>query len=147
MNSLDATIRQLVSESKGSVREFQFSLPRGTLKVSGVMDEIIYTFGNAKFLDSSIRYKENNLIIEKGPFVSAYTKDIDNDGINDLVLENDRVLFAIESRGSKDNYEQIDMKQIVTMIKEKTTDAIFLPSAYILINDDPSSSICIYFDK
>lgn len=136
MNSLDSSIRQVNFESVTSSRKFNFDA-KGRLQVIGALDEIIFYFGKAGFLDPSIRYTENNIVIEKGPFVSAYVTDIDKNGEDDLVLENERVLFSVKKLGDEENHTIVNTSNIITMIREKSKDTVFVPSTEIMINDAP----------
>ena len=119
MNTLDATIRELMYEATGAKRVVSLKSP-GEIIVSGKTDKIKYRItSETPLLEPGTKTREGNLLITTGPVMDAYEGDVDDDGQTDLVLENDNVLFAIRKIGSPTNMVAINTTNMISLIRNK----------------------------
>jgi len=141
MLNLDNIIRELLLESSGSKRDIRLDVDYGTFIVSGKENRIksILELKSA-IIEPGITIREGNLEIISGGGVSAYERDIDNDGTADLVLENEAILFAVKKMGSSANNVSINVRNIVTRIDNKLSFVSVNATAGFSIEDIDSSS-------
>ena len=120
MLNLDNIIRELLLESSGSKRDVRLDVDYGTFIVAGKENRIKSILElKSNIIEPGITIKEGNLEIISGGGVSAYERDIDNDGTTDFVLENEAILFAVKKLGSGTNNVSINVRNIVTRIDNK----------------------------
>jgi hypothetical protein len=132
---LDSVIRELSYEADGAKRSVKLDSRDGYFVISGKDDSIKY-ITDSKI--SSGMYKEGNMIVLSGSYVSAYEKDVDEDGNIDLVLENNNLLVAFEKMGSADNYDELNTSTIISLIRNKRKNIDMFPIAEIKIDNTSS---------
>jgi hypothetical protein len=134
MSSLNALINELYYEAPGAARIVKMDVEGGKFVVSGGENKLKYVL-DARMLESVTRTKEGNVIISSGPFVKAYEGDPDGDGITDLVLENDDVLFAVRKyQPSNGTYPGINTSSLISIIKNKKLNTDIRPKSAIYVN-------------
>lgn len=135
MSSVDFTIREIMHESTGAKRSVNLNTKDGEFIVSEASDSIKFEFSpDIKLYEKGTRFKEGNMLIISGPFMKAYEEDINSDGVTDLVLENDAVLFAIKKIGNETNPATVDTKGMITIIKNKQSGVESVPISGIYID-------------
>ena len=136
MSELDAVINELIFEAHTAKRSMNF-IADGSLIVSGKEDRIKLRMDrDFELIEPGTKIKEGNLLITSGPPISAYERDINNDGYIDLVLENDAVLFAVR----KFSNEFIDTGGMITVIENRLAGINITPASRITIGSDETSS-------
>ena len=136
MSFIDSVIRELAVEAPGARRTINILSDFGTFSVDGESDSIKFFMESpVSIIESGTSVQEGNLIMTSGPTMSAYERDVDNDGITDLVLENEAVLFAMKKIGSPSNITSINTTSIFTMIRNKRANVNITPITYIYVDD------------
>lgn len=128
MTNLRSVIDELLFEATGSRRSINLDV-NGRFIVAGDEDKIkykVYDFA----LEKGLVKEEEGMKIIYGPVMSAYEKDIDNDGTADLVLENEFVLFAVKKINGA-----LDTANMITMMRNKEMDIDIVPASAIMIDD------------
>ena len=97
MNSLHTIIDDISLEIGGS-RHFTFTNTNGYFSAKTSDASLKFTIGKTSFSDS-ITKKEDDVFIRSGPLAMEYFSDIDDDGEDEIILENEAVLFAVEQVG------------------------------------------------
>jgi hypothetical protein len=135
---VDNVIRELALEASGASRSVQIISDFGSFSVLGNEDRILFNFeSEISVLEPGTSQKIGNLLISAGKGLDAVEKDVDNDGNNDLVLENEAVLFAVKKIGSRSVYAPINTSQVVVLIKNKYTETnVTNPVTRIYIDDE-----------
>ncbi len=133
MANLDGTVRSLLFQSSGASADFSMNLPAGEFFVDDIENRFFIRM-DTDAVDPQTLVREGPLTIERGPFVSAYEEDVDNDGTQELVLENDAVLFAVAKIGNVSLPEDIDIGNMIKKIKVKHTGFESAPEARLFIN-------------
>lgn len=141
LNNIDMVIKELMLEAPGAKRSLSITteLP---LVVSSSLDRIFIKFDLEKpLLEPGTRIREGNVIITSGPITDIYEEDIDNDGNNDLVMENDNIIFAIKKIGSPTSYAPINTSTLISYVRNKRENIDMTPrKTMIIINENNSSS-------
>ena len=141
MTFLDSVIRELAAEAPGSKRTINIASDFGSFTVDGGSDRIKFFMESpVKILDPGSSVKEGNIEIVAGPVMSAYEKDVDGDGITDLVLENDAVLFAVRKIGSPINITAINTTNMITVIINKRANVNITPITSIYMDEDKAGA-------
>jgi len=138
MSNLDAVVRELMFESKGATRDFSFNLKQGFFHVDGNNNLLKLTM-EADVIEPGTIIKEGNVIIKRRPFVDAYDGDPDNDDENDLVMENDFIMFSVKEIGSNESHVDIGTKDLI-IITNKFTNTTIKPEQTMLIDMTDVSS-------
>jgi len=142
MSFVDSVIKELAVEAPGARRTINILSDFGTFIVDGKGDSIRFFMESPiAILDPGTSVREGSLIITSGPVMSAYERDVDNDGTADLVLENGAILFAIKKIGSPTNLVSINTTTIFTMIRNKLADVNITPITYIYMDDDLDNAV------
>mgnify|MGYP001615330433 CR=1 FL=1 len=142
MAFLNSVIKELAIEAPGSSRTINILSDFGTLTVSGKSDLLKFTMESGlPIIDPGTVTREGELIITSGPSMKAYESDINNDGVTDLVLENDAILFAIRKIGSPANITSINTTNIFTQINNKRVNVNITPITYIYIDDNLDNAV------
>ena len=134
MSSLDTLVNELYYEAPGATRVVKMNVDEGKFMISGDENKLKYVL-DARLFEPVTRFKEGNLIISSGPFVKAYEGDPDGNGIMDLVLENDDVLFAVRKYGNLTNYTYIDTSSLVSLVRNKKLNVDIRPRTAIYVNE------------
>lgn len=131
MGIIDAEIKELFFEADGARRSINMEVEGKFMMDNGRIKYKIYDFSKG----SGTRSEEDGMLIVSGPVMSAYEKDINNDGETDLVLENDNVLFSIRKINGT-----IDTSNMITLIRNRETNTDIVPRSTIRIDDMADSS-------
>lgn len=96
MMSLQQGLQSLALEINGS-RHFTYTDTNGYFTASE--REVKFLYDKPAYEDSLTK-KDGNIFIYSGPPSTAYTADINNDGNDELILENNAMIFAITRVGN-----------------------------------------------
>ena len=141
MLNLDNVVRELLLESSGSKRDIRLDVDYGTFIASGKENRLKSVLElKSAIIEPGVTIREGNLEITSGGGISAYERDIDNDGTTDLVLENEAILFAVKKIGSSTNNVSIDARNIITRIDNKLSSVSVNATPSFGIEDLDSSS-------
>ena len=142
LTSIDSVIRELGTEAPGAMRVVRVEGIEGSqFVVSGKTDTIRYTLLLPKLIfQEGYTYQEGNLLILSGPNVHSYEQDVDGDGSNDLVMENNAVLFAMKKLGTPGSHATINTTNLIVQMREKRTAVNVTPISLIAINDQHNST-------
>ncbi len=142
MTFLDSVIKELAVEVPGSRRAINILSDFGTLTVSGKEDSLKFTMESGlPIIEPGTVTREGELIITSGPIMRAYESDVNSDGVTDLVLENNAILFAIRKIGSPANITSINTTNIFTQINNKRVNVNITPITYIYIDDNIDNAV------
>lgn len=127
MSNIRSVIDELMFEASGARRSINLIVD-GEFIVDGSENRIKYKVYN--FMPEPGRRTEDDMQIIYGPVMKAYEEDINNDGVADLVLENDYVLFAIKKLNSA-----VNTSDMITMMRNKDLDINITPKSAVMIDD------------
>ena len=142
MKLIDSVIRQVASEGLGSLRKIQIKVSDGTYRVNEETNSLEFSY-LVKYgtIEPGTYLKENNLLLVCGANAKAYEADLDNDGKNELILENEVLKVAIQKVGSRTSFEPIDTKNNIELMIFKENNANITPSdSSIVLDDIPESA-------
>lgn len=141
MKLLDNTIRRVASEGLGSLRKIQIKVSGGSYKINEKTNSIEFSY-LVKYgtVEPGTYLKVSNLLLISGANAKAYEADLDGDGEDELVLENEILKVAIQKVGSRDNFQPIDTKNNIKLILFKENNANITPEDSSVIFDDISTS-------
>lgn len=141
MKLLDNTIRRVASEGLGSLRKIQIKVSGGSYKINEKTNSIEFSY-LVKYgtVEPGTYLKVGNLLLISGANAKAYEADLDGDGEDELVLENEILKVAIQKVGSRDNFQPIDTKNNIKLILFKENNANITPEDSSVIFDDISTS-------
>ena len=141
MSSLDEVLRELAVEATGSTRTVTLNTYGGEFEVSGRGDQIKFKMDKPlPNFEPGTSTKEGNLIISYGPNIIAQEFDINSDGSNELVFENDALLFAIKKYGNSTNATSINTTDMIALMRNKRTNTDVIPKSGIFLNALDNSS-------
>lgn len=112
---LDSSIREVVKEGEGSSRLIKSS--SGDFRISSEEDLIEFSQRTSLF-DYLARKITNGVLLISGADVSCYEKDINNDGKQELVMENSYIAVALNKvNGTYDTKKNIVniRKQVISI--------------------------------
>src|SRR3989338_5364164 len=131
MLQFDKAVREVAKEGEGSSRILRSS--DGSFQVSSQEDSVEFSQRSGVF-DYLTRKLSGNLIFIAGSDVSCYESDANNDGKEDLVMENSYIKAALNMvNGSYSTQTNI------VMIKNRNF-TIFPTDSSIMIDGNPSTS-------
>lgn len=145
MSIIDSAIREMAYEAPGSRKTINIASD-GDLVVSEKDSTIKMKIEGTKIADGA-RVKEGNLIISSGALVLTYEKDIDGDGNNDLVMENDAMIIAFKKIGTPTLHAAINTSNIVVLIQNKIANRTIVPRTGLYINDQLNTSFGIGYTE
>lgn len=142
--SIDNIMKELIYEAPGARRTLDISLKGGKLTVSGSNDEFTFKmFPKAKIMEPGSVKKEGDIIISYGPKMKGYEADVDNDGEDEYVIENDLIIFAVEKIYSPNSPGFINLSdpstRVVSVMKNKITGTTINPTFKVSFNEDPTT--------
>lgn len=140
MDTINAVIKELMYEATGSMRTVELSAPEGNLLISGNEDMIKFRMKHVGTVEPGTRIKEGDIFITSGPNVNAYEGDVNSDGEDELVLENDAIIFAVRKYGSSSSPVFVNTSYLIPYIKEKRTGIVVTPISGLYINGLTNSS-------
>jgi hypothetical protein len=148
MEAIDAAISQVFYEAPGARRVIDVNLQKGKMAVSGSEEKIKIRLDDVKLFTPGLRKQEGNILVTSGAQVESYEADIDSDGVTDLVLENDAVLFAVKKMGTPDSYGFVNTSNMITLIRNKRLNLdIYRPRSGIFINNSVPTSFGVGYSE
>lgn len=142
MNVIDNTIQEVASEGTGSLRSLQMKVSGGEYKVNQKANSVDFTY-TMKYglLQPGTFTKEGNLLMMSGVNAKASIYDLDGDGSNELVLENEILRVGILSNGTSSNQVPINTKNIIKMLNIKESGInVTLTDSSVTLDDFADSS-------
>lgn len=133
---IDSTVKEVSAEAPGSSRQIVVDSKTSDFVVSGLEDKIMFRLENVETSEPGVSAKEGDIVVSGGGTTDAYEKDVNSDGVTDLVLENDALLFAVK----KVTAGSINMTNMVTIIKNKKTGTEFQPVSRIILDSRTNTS-------
>ena len=141
MSIVDTIIREMGYEAPGAKRVLLLEIEEGVFTISGKDNTFRYRIDTpAQIYEPGTVLEEGNIKIIAGTGVDAYEDDVDNNGTDDLVLENNAVLFAMKKLGNSSNNVFINTTEIVVLIKNKKFDVAVTPRTKLEIERQDNSS-------
>lgn len=148
LQELDSTISQVFFEAPGARRSIDLNIKTGKFIVSGPADKIKIRIEDINLFTPGYRRKEGNILVTSGAQVDSYENDVDHDGVPDLVLENDGMIFAIRKVGSPSAPAIINTSNMIILIHNKRTNTdVYYPRSGIYINDTLETSYGIGYTE
>ncbi|MFZ3077997.1 MAG: hypothetical protein WA139_06080 [Candidatus Aenigmatarchaeota archaeon] len=142
MQSIDSTARQVLFEGNGAQRVFSISSTGGDYFVEKSTDSVKFKLNSISgIIDPGTRKMEGNLLITAGTDVKASEYDANSDGTSELVLENSRILFAVQKIGNSSSYAAVNNSQLVKLIQLKDNFLNITPSDSSTIVDNSLLSV------
>jgi len=140
MKAINSEIREVMFEAPGTRRVIDLNIKEGELDIVGSENKIKYTIENVDYFSPGTS-REGNIIIRSGAWMDATEKDIDGDGSDELVLENDAVIFAMKKLGTEASPVSVNTTNIIDLIRNVRADVnISNPRTGIYVNDDVDTS-------
>lgn len=134
MSHIDSVVRELMYEATGAKRSIKVDAGKGNFIISEKENRIKFqTESHIDVYEPGTVFRQGNMIISSGPYVSAYESDIDSDGSTELVLENRAILLAVEKIGNSTNKESFNFSDIITKIVNKREGLELFPKMNILL--------------
>lgn len=141
MTALDSAIKQVAYGGQGTAKKVNIKVSGGKYYVDSDTDQIRFEMEtDSELIPPGVYKKEGPLIISTGADVKAYEKDVTGDGNEDLVLENNRVLFSVENYGNSSNYVSINSSDLINKLWIKDADVNITPTDSSIIIDSISNS-------
>lgn len=142
MQSIDSAARQVLFEGNGAQRVFSISSTGGDYFAEKDTDSVKFKLNSISgVIDPGAYRKEGNLIISAGTDVKASEYDANSDGTGELVLENSRMLFAVQKLGNSSSYTAVNNSQIVKLIQLKENSLNITPADSSTIVDNIPLSV------
>ncbi len=143
MNQINSAIKEVSYEGNGSSRKLGAKISGGEYRVSSSENSIIYELESKyELFPSGMWKKDGDLVIYTGADVKAYEADVIGDGQTELVLENSRILFAINKTANETSPESLNTKYLIKKLWVKDSDTNITPtdSSIQILNISGSSS-------
>ncbi|MEM5790820.1 MAG: hypothetical protein QXP77_02125 [Candidatus Aenigmatarchaeota archaeon] len=137
MKLLDNIIRQIASSGTGSLKKVQLKVSDGIYKVIQETNSLEF-FYTVKYgtIEPGTYLKENNLLLISGATAKAYEGDLDNDGVDELVLENEILKIGVQKLGSRSSFQPINTRNNIKIMIFKENNATIRPEDSSIIFDD-----------
>lgn len=136
MHTLDNTVREVASEGAGSLRTVQLKITDGQYSVSNKTNTIEFTYKiQSNLLEPGTMVKDGNLLLSSNVNAKASTSDLNSDGQNELILENEIMRVGIQSIGSRSSPTSINTTSNVKIINFKQNAVNVTPSDSSVILD------------
>jgi len=139
LTDIDSAVNELNAEAPGASRSIDIP-DIGEFIVSEDENRVRFRLNNVKYTEGTGIIQDGRVTISGGPVMKAYQSDVDSDGVTDLVLENQALLFAVPKTGSSSSYAGINTSDIVTLVRNKRTNTDISPVSSIKINSINSSA-------
>jgi len=130
MSSLNSLIKQVAYEGEGSSRKLTFDSSEGEYRISSSENKITYELQSKyKLFPTAMCKKEGDLEINTGADIKAYEADVTGDGQPELVIENSRILFAVNKTGNQTNPAGWDSSYLIKKLWIKDENINIIPSS------------------
>ncbi|MFB6089183.1 MAG: hypothetical protein ABEK36_05385 [Candidatus Aenigmatarchaeota archaeon] len=141
LTSLDSAIKQVAYGGEGTAKRVNVKVSGGDYYIDSEKDQIRFEMETeGEIVPPGVYKKEGPLTISTGADVKAYEEDIDGDGEEDLVLENSRLLFAVENFGNSSNYVSLDTSDLINEMRIKDVGVNITPTDSSITIDSISNS-------
>lgn len=142
MHTMDDTIREVASEGSGSLRTVQLKVTDGQYLVSNKTNNIEYTYRiKSNILEPGTLITDGNLIISSSINAKASSYDLDGDGQNELVLENEIIRVGVQANGTRSSPSSfINTSSNIKILNFKQNSANVTPSDSSVILDSVADS-------
>jgi len=142
MKVIDNTIREVASEGTGSLRSPQIKVSGGDYKVNQKGNSVDFTY-EIKYglFEPGSFVKEGNLLMMSGVNAKASEYDLDNDGMSELVLENEILRVGILKNGTSTSQQPITTAGLIKILNLKETGVNVTPTDSSITIDDFADSI------
>lgn len=138
---LDSVIKELSVEAPGARRTIRIISDFGTFEALGKEDRFKFRLAaQQQIYEPGTVVREGNYIITSGPSMKAYEKDMNNDSVIDLVLENDAVIFAVKKLGNSTDWVSINTTNIIPLVSNKRSNVNITPISGIFVGEDHTTS-------
>jgi flagellin-like protein len=137
---LSKNIEEVVKEGIGSFRSINLKVTEGEYKINEKTNSIEFFYSPKKYSTEPGFFREDNILLISGKNAVAKEYDLDNDGENEIVLENDFIKVGILKKGSKENYEFINTSKLIKLITFKPKNVDLIPSDSSIFIDDKEES-------
>jgi len=141
MITIDSVMRELIAEAPGAKRTLKLKSDIGQFLILPSEDSIKYRVKtDVPIIEPGTTYREGNMLISSGAYVKAYVSDVNNDGADDVILENDNILFAVKKLGNSTSPVFINTTNFISMMKNKRLNITLTPITKIMIDEFDNSS-------
>jgi len=141
MKAIGNTIKEVASEGLGSLRSLQMKVTDGEYKVNEKGNSVDFTYSiKSGIIQPGTSIKEDSVTLSCGANAKASIYDLDGDGSNDLVLENEILRIGILKNGTVLNQVDINTSSLIRLMNFKETDTNTTPSDSSIILDDYAES-------
>lgn len=142
MRNLDNLIREVSSESVGSLRTMLLKVNDGRYSVREKSNSVDFEHTmTSNLLNPGTFVKEGNILITSGGGAVAVEDDIDGDGATEIVLENEIMRVLIQKVGSSTSYAAIDTANSIKLLNMKYNGAnITVEDSSVIIDGNETSS-------
>jgi len=137
MKAIANIIKTVASEGVGSLRSTTIKATAGEYKVNQKSNSVDFTYTTKSgIIQPGSLIKEGDITLSAGANAQASEYDLDNDGTNDLVLENEIMRIGILKNGTSTTYSYIDTSKLIKIMNFKETDTDITPSESTILLDD-----------
>jgi hypothetical protein len=137
---LSKNIEEVATEGIGSLRSIPLKVTGGEYKINEKTNSIEFYYSPKTYSVEPGFLKEDNIILISGSNAIAKEYDLDNDGENEIVLENEFLKVGILKKGSKENYDFINTSKLIKIINFKAKGIDLIPSDSSIFIDDREDS-------
>ena len=117
MKVLDNTVRQVASEGSGSLRSTQLRVTDGTYRVQNKTNTIEFSYEmKSGIIEPGTFFRDGDLFLTSGVTAKASEYDLDNDGTNELVIENEIMRVGIKKVGTRAIPTAINTSTVIEMV-------------------------------
>ena len=123
LKTIDLAVKEVASEGIGALRKVDLRFDKGEFRIEKATDSIIYKLDSkAKILEPGYYSKRGNLEISAGADAIAKEYDFDNDGNEEIVLENSFIKVVLKKIGSETTWQPINTSELLEYFVLKTTN-------------------------
>jgi hypothetical protein len=141
MRTIDNMIREVASEGIGSFRSMQLKNSGGEYRVNQKANSMEYVYYIKYGVVSPGTFRqEGNLMLMSGANAKASEYDLDGDGSNELVLENEILRVGLLKNGTASNPAMINTSKIIKILNLKETNANVTPTDSSIVLDEFADS-------
>jgi len=137
MKTIDNTIRQIAQGNIGSQTSLQLKNSGGEYRVNQKANSMDYVYYIKYGVISPGTFRqEGNVMMMCGVNAKASEYDLDGDGSNELVLENEIMKVGLLKNGTNDNQVTINTSNIIKILNFKETNANVTPADSSVVLDE-----------
>ena len=137
MKAIGNIINTVASEGVGSLRSTTIKATAGEYKVNEKSNSVDFIYmTKSGIIQPGSLITDGDIILSSGSNTKASEYDLDNDGTNELVLENEILSIGILKNGTSTSYSYIDTSKLIKIMNFKETGANITPSDSSILLDD-----------